>query len=70
MLSRIASHYQGAYTIPELMKLKYREMKFWYDIGTREIVEDNILNDFRSKNKPLPSSMRLKSMVDKKLKGS
>ena len=35
---------------------------------TREIVEDNILNNLAQKKKPIPSPQSLKRMVDKKLR--
>ena len=51
------------------MKLEsFRELKFWYDKMTREIVEDSILQDRANKKKPPLSSQTLKRMVDKKLK--
>jgi len=68
-LSRVAGYYKGAFTIPELMNLEsFRELKFWYDKMTREIVEDNILNNLASKKKPPPTPQSLKRMVDKKLR--
>ena len=46
----------------------FRELKFWHDKVTREIVEDNIIQDRVTKNKPPLTSQTLKRMVDKKLK--
>ena len=69
MLSKVAGHYQGAYPILELLKLKYRGMKFWYDIMIREIIEKNIISDLVSKKKEIPSPQSIKRMVDKKIRG-
>jgi len=52
------------------MKLKYRELRFWYDIVIREIVEKNIINNLTGKKKPIPSSQTLKRMVEKKIRES
>lgn len=50
------------------MKLEsFRELKFWYDKMTRETIEDNIMQERASKEKPPLSSQSLKRMVDKKL---
>ena len=46
----------------------FRELKFWYDKITREVIEDNIIQERASKNKPPLSSQTLKRMVDKKLR--
>lgn len=69
MLSKVAGYYQGAYPILELMKLKFRDMKFWYDLMVREIIEKNIINDLANKKKEIPSPQSLKRMVDKKIRG-
>ena len=69
MLSKVAGHYGGAYSIPELLKLKFREMKFWYDLMVREIFEKNIISDLSIKKKEIPSPQSLKRMVDKKIRG-
>ena len=70
MLSKVAGHYQGAYPIPDLMKLKrFRDMKFWYDLMVREIIEKNIISDLVSKKKEIPSPQSMKRMVDKKIRG-
>ena len=68
ILSRIAGYYKGAFLISELMAYNLRELLFWYDKMTREIVEDSILNERASKKKPPLSSQTLKRMVDKKLR--
>ena len=64
----MAGHYKGAYPIPELLKLTYRELVFWYKIMEVEIIEKNILHDLANKKKPTPTPQSLKRMVDKKLK--
>ena len=46
----------------------FRELKIWYDIITREIIEDNIIKERVIKNKPPLTSQTLKRMVDKKLR--
>ena len=68
MLSDVAGHYKGAYPIPELMKLTYRELMFWYKIMEVEIIEKNILFDLAQKKKQPPTPQSLKRMVDKRLK--
>lgn len=68
MVSDVGSYYKGAYPIPELMKLTFRGLIFWYRIMEREIIERNILYDLGKKDKPTPAPQTLRRMVDKKIR--
>ena len=50
------------------MTFTLRDLLFWYKKMTREIVEDTIINERVTKNKPPLTSQTLKRMVDKKLR--
>ena len=65
MVSELGRYYKGAFPIPELMKLTFKDFYFWYRIYEREIIEDSIIS--KLKDKPIPSRQRLKRMVDKEI---
>ncbi len=67
MISEYAKYMRGGYQIIDLMKLKKRDFLFWYRINERQIIEDSVISDFVKRNKPIPSSTRLKRIVDKKI---
>lgn len=45
-----------------------RELLFWYRIYEREVVQENILNEFAENKKPIPTQQELRRRVDKELK--
>ena len=67
-MSELGRYYKGSYPIPELMKLTFRSLLFWYRIMEREIVEQRILYDLAKKDKPTPGPKTLRRMVNKKLR--
>jgi hypothetical protein len=65
LLAEVAKYFGGAYPIPELMKLRYKDIKFWYSIIERRTAEAHILNERTRNNKGPVSPITLRRMVDK-----
>jgi hypothetical protein len=67
MLSRVAGYYQGSLPIRDLMGMTFREMKRWYDLRGRELVEDSIIAERARKNEPPLTDRQLRRETDRRL---
>lgn len=68
MILEYARDMKGGHSIPDIMKMKTNEFLFWYRLQNREIARESILNEYASKDKPVPSSRKaMNRLIDKKL---
>ena len=57
----------GGHQVHDLLKMTKREFLFWYKLHEREIIRESIIEDHIKREKPIPSTKRLESMIDKKI---
>ena len=53
--------------LPDLMKMTFRELLFWYRLQERKIVEQNIVYGYQKDDKPIPTSEKLGKLVTKEI---
>lgn len=67
----LAKHWGGGAPIPWLMTLRRRELMRWYAVYERQTEEERLVAEFlhpkEGKPRPLPSSRRLRAMVDERI---
>lgn len=71
LVGLLAKYFGGAWPIPELMKLKRRDLWFWYNIYELQITEEEIaqeyLNPLSGKPKKLPPPEKMRELVDARI---
>jgi len=67
MIGRLAKYFKGGLSIPEMMKMTFKEVYFWYKMYERQIAEEVISNEYQSKDKPLPSAREIERLIKKKI---
>ena len=66
MVGRLAKYYKGGLSIPEMLKMTYSEVHFWYKIYEREIAEEHVIEDYKGKN--IPDGKDMERKIDAKIK--
>lgn len=69
----LARFFRGGLTIPNMMKMKIREIMFWYNIMEIQATTENEVNRLSydqktGKEKKLPSPEKIREIVDQKIK--
>lgn len=67
MVGRLAKYFKGGLSIPEMMKMTFKDVYFWYKIHERQIAEEVILNEYRQNDKPIPEGIALENRIKKKI---
>lgn len=67
----LARFFKGGLTIPDMMKMKWSEVLFWYDIYELQMTEEEVIEDLRydekGNKKTLPSPKVIREMVLEKI---
>lgn len=69
----LARFYKGSLTFSEMMKMKIKEIMFYYDIFERQSTIEKVINDVgfdkkTGKEKELPKPSRIRYLVDEAIK--
>ena len=67
MVGRLAKYFKGGLSIPDMMKMNFKEVHFWYKIYERQIAEEIIIGEFSRKSNPIPSGKPMERLINKKI---
>ena len=68
MMGRLGKYFQGALSIPAMLKMTGREIIGWYDIYIYQLAEDDVISEkAKDKSGPIPSGKTLERLVKKKI---
>ena len=64
MMGRLGKYFQGALSIPAMLKMTGRDIVFWWDKYIYQIAEDDVLQE---KKDPTPRGKALERLTNKKI---
>lgn len=66
MVGRLAKYFKGGLSIPDMMKMQFKEVSFWYKIHERQIAESIIIDECKGKN--IPEGVAMENRINNKIK--
>ena len=67
----LARFFKGGLTIPDMMKMKWPEICFWYENYELQITEEEVTEELRydskGNKKRLPSQQTIRAIVDERI---
>jgi hypothetical protein len=68
----LARFFRGGLTIPDMMKMKWKEILFWYDIYELQITEEEVVYKYQKeisegKRQRMPKHEVIRKKVDEKI---
>ena len=67
MVGRLAKYFKGGLSIPQMMKMTFEEVYFWYKIYERQIAESIIVDSCQQKGKEIPTGPAMERGINKKI---
>ena len=65
MVGRLAKYFKGGLSIPDMMKMDFKEVHFWYKIHERQIAESIIIDECKGKN--VPEGIAMEKKINSKI---
>ena len=64
--------FRGGLSIPDMMKMTWKEILFWYDIYELQVTEEEVIQELSydektGKKKKLPSVNEIRNIVNKRI---
>lgn len=71
MIGLLARFFKGGLTIPDMLKMTWPEIYFWYENYELQITEEEVINelqyDSKGNKKKLPSNETIRRIVDERI---
>ena len=71
MIGLLARFFKGGLSIPDMLKMKWKDILFWYDIYELQATEEEVVQDLscdsKGNKKTLPSSETIREIVNEKI---